>query len=642
MGDAFQAGSWNNGAKYKWMNLIAVIEIAIISVYFILPFVPAGVPFTRRLRLEVRQLRTDPDDRLAARARRVVAGLGPQVVQGPEAHHRPGGRRGLRRVSPGVTLDQALAQLPALAGAREVSELPGGLTNHNYRVRTATHDVVVRISPPTTDLLAVNREHEWLNSRAAAAAGVGRPGRGLPPGAGRARRRLPPRADVCRERRGRQPAADRRGRATPARRPALRARLRHLRRPARLPGHRHPARVCESPRGMPRWASRRRASRPRCVGSPNLASRATTTCWRPTSSMTAASIRIVDYEYSGTNEASFELGNLVNESQLDHDHLVELVEAYYGRVDDRLLARAELWGLAGRYAWTLWGAIQHGVSDVDHDFWDFALERHDLAAALFTSPRLDDLIDAATSRAARSTRRPEARRERAAAATRPGRHHRRRGDRLQRRLPPGPPRLDRRAAARAGLAVRRHDLARRRPGRPAAGHRGQHPARAVLDRPLLAPRGRDRAGDRLPRLRRPHRGPHPGADGGAAAHGRQRRGIRPRLRAAHRRGGARALPAHPGRRPRRRHLAARRRAGQPDRPHPGPGEGRADAWGADRRAGAGHRRADAAAGGPAGCAPTRATSRPSSSSTVPGSGPRPWGRWSASPCRCTRPSTSTS
>lgn len=46
MGDAFQPGSWNNGAKYKWMNIIAVIEIAIISIYFILPFVPAGVPFS--------------------------------------------------------------------------------------------------------------------------------------------------------------------------------------------------------------------------------------------------------------------------------------------------------------------------------------------------------------------------------------------------------------------------------------------------------------------------------------------------------------------------------------------------------------------------------------------------------------------
>ncbi len=46
MGDAFEEGSWTNGAKYKWMNPIAVVEIAIISVYFILPFTPAGVPFS--------------------------------------------------------------------------------------------------------------------------------------------------------------------------------------------------------------------------------------------------------------------------------------------------------------------------------------------------------------------------------------------------------------------------------------------------------------------------------------------------------------------------------------------------------------------------------------------------------------------
>jgi amino acid transporter len=45
MGDAFEVGSWNNGSKYKWMNLVAVIEIAVISIYFILPFVPQGNPF---------------------------------------------------------------------------------------------------------------------------------------------------------------------------------------------------------------------------------------------------------------------------------------------------------------------------------------------------------------------------------------------------------------------------------------------------------------------------------------------------------------------------------------------------------------------------------------------------------------------
>ncbi|EAP97653.1 possible amino acid/metabolite permease [Janibacter sp. HTCC2649] len=44
MGDAFVPGSWNNGQKYKWMNLVAVAEIAIICVYFILPLYPSGWP----------------------------------------------------------------------------------------------------------------------------------------------------------------------------------------------------------------------------------------------------------------------------------------------------------------------------------------------------------------------------------------------------------------------------------------------------------------------------------------------------------------------------------------------------------------------------------------------------------------------
>ena len=46
IGDDFEVGAWNNGQKYKWMNLVAVLEIAIISIYFVLPFVPQGSPFS--------------------------------------------------------------------------------------------------------------------------------------------------------------------------------------------------------------------------------------------------------------------------------------------------------------------------------------------------------------------------------------------------------------------------------------------------------------------------------------------------------------------------------------------------------------------------------------------------------------------
>ncbi len=45
MGDAFEPGSWTNGAKYKWMNPISVVWVAIITVIFILPTSTLGVPW---------------------------------------------------------------------------------------------------------------------------------------------------------------------------------------------------------------------------------------------------------------------------------------------------------------------------------------------------------------------------------------------------------------------------------------------------------------------------------------------------------------------------------------------------------------------------------------------------------------------
>ena len=44
-GDSFQPGAWTLGAKYKWMNKIAVGWVAISVVIFSLPFTPAGVPW---------------------------------------------------------------------------------------------------------------------------------------------------------------------------------------------------------------------------------------------------------------------------------------------------------------------------------------------------------------------------------------------------------------------------------------------------------------------------------------------------------------------------------------------------------------------------------------------------------------------
>jgi amino acid transporter len=44
MGDRFEPGPWTLGPRYKVLGWIACVEIAIVCVYFIMPFSPAGVP----------------------------------------------------------------------------------------------------------------------------------------------------------------------------------------------------------------------------------------------------------------------------------------------------------------------------------------------------------------------------------------------------------------------------------------------------------------------------------------------------------------------------------------------------------------------------------------------------------------------
>jgi len=46
-GNNFRPGKWTLGNKYKWMNIVAVIEIIVISIYFVLPFEPAAVPWNK-------------------------------------------------------------------------------------------------------------------------------------------------------------------------------------------------------------------------------------------------------------------------------------------------------------------------------------------------------------------------------------------------------------------------------------------------------------------------------------------------------------------------------------------------------------------------------------------------------------------
>jgi thiamine kinase-like enzyme len=288
----------------------------------------------------------------------------------------------------------ALARVPSLAGTpRQITALPGGLTNQNFKVTTPDGVFVARVFSDGADLLAIDRNNEYQNSLIAAAAGVGAPvieycqadrvlvlgyvdGKTLTNADVAEPGTLVRIAAACRTLHGANRfAADFDMFEIQPRYYAT----------ATAGGMRIPAGYADL---MPAFADARRALAVRDEG--------TVPC---NNDLLAANfiddgdrIWLIDYEYSGNNDACFELGNVAGECGLDDDALAALVTAYYGRSRPSRIARAKLYSLVSRYGWTLWGAIQHAGSELDFDFWSWAMERYEAAAAGFTSPEFGQLL----------------------------------------------------------------------------------------------------------------------------------------------------------------------------------------------------------------------------------------------------------
>jgi thiamine kinase-like enzyme len=103
-------------------------------------------------------------------------------------------------------------------------------------------------------------------------------------------------------------------------------------------------------------------------------------------------LRIVDYEYSGNNDPTFELGNTAQELGFDRARQEALCAAYFGEATPALLARMRLQLIMSDVGWTLWAAIPAAIATIDYEFWGWALERWARASAAFAGPDFDDLL----------------------------------------------------------------------------------------------------------------------------------------------------------------------------------------------------------------------------------------------------------
>ncbi|MBU6278320.1 MAG: phosphotransferase [Actinomycetales bacterium] len=286
-----------------------------------------------------------------------------------------------------------LSALPCLAEVDTIVPLPGGITNRNYRARGSKGDFVIRVSDPDSTILAIDRVNELRNSLAAAYAGIGAPVVDFMPDAGllvvgwiesrtlgdsdiRDPQMLARIASACRQlHAGPRFAGDFDMFDIQARYLTL----------VQTNGWRLPAGYLDY---LPELERMRAALA--CNPEP------TVPCHNDLLAANflddGARLWIIDYEFSGNNEASFELGNIWSEAMLAPDLLELLADAYWGKHSPEKIARARLWGLMAKYGWTLWASIQVAVSQIDFDYWSWGMEKYEGAVAEFNGPDYPRLL----------------------------------------------------------------------------------------------------------------------------------------------------------------------------------------------------------------------------------------------------------
>jgi thiamine kinase-like enzyme len=290
-----------------------------------------------------------------------------------------------------------LDRIPVVAGrARAVLALPGGLTNENLRVTTAGPDggdYVVRRFRGDPELLGIDRDAEHANTLAAAQAGVGAPVVDYLPELGVLVIGYVAGVTFDNGSFADPAALARAGRAVRQLHDGPRftgdfdmvARQAGYLRTVQDRGFRLPDGYLEHQDAFGRVGAALAASAGPTVPCNNdlLAGNFVDDGER---------VWLIDYEYSGNNDACFELGNTSTECDLDADQVAALVAAYAGSVHRAMLARVRLQALVSAYGWALWGAIQAAASHLDFDFDGWGRERFEKAASGFTSPELDVLL----------------------------------------------------------------------------------------------------------------------------------------------------------------------------------------------------------------------------------------------------------
>jgi thiamine kinase-like enzyme len=287
-----------------------------------------------------------------------------------------------------ITINQVVQKIEDWQGQHiEVEPVTGGLTNTNYRVIAGGDSYFVRIPGESTDLLAVDRENEYYNTKAAAQAGVGP----------EVKYYLPEDQVMVLEFIEGKTMSNESLHASGM--PSIIAQSIHqLHSGPRFKTDFNMFRLTEFylrivdqyevpiPSGYhEHLATFRQIEKALAVNPlPNVP--CNNDLLAENYLYDGEKMWLIDYEYSGNNDPCFDLGNTCQELEYDESRILELCESYFGQAYPDKVARMKLFMIMSDVGWALWAAIQQKISKIEYDFWGWAIERWARATGKMDSP----------------------------------------------------------------------------------------------------------------------------------------------------------------------------------------------------------------------------------------------------------------
>lgn len=296
----------------------------------------------------------------------------------------------------GLSLEQAIQRVPFLAGAGNLNTTPitGGITNLNYRIDADGKSYVLRITGADTELLGIRREVEHAANLAAGRLGIApevvyfiepegylvtRFVEGGP---------IPP-EEMVKPENLRRVAEKIRTFHTSA--PPLSGEFNVCRRVEMLTevSRRH---NCHFPNNFDWIIQRMRQVEHRLGESAAVLHPCHDDLLNLNFLDEQGEIRILDWEYAGMGEVSYDLANFSSHHRLNDDQLRQLLRAYFGEVAPQQIARVSLLRPMSEVHEAMWGTTQTGISKLDEDFQAYADLWFGRATEAMSDPRWDQWI----------------------------------------------------------------------------------------------------------------------------------------------------------------------------------------------------------------------------------------------------------